>query len=87
MPGNLNPSNTSAAKDAVAELNEILRQWDEEQAVAGSDPTPHLVKLCELFELHTQNFLKRVNYNLYLPILVFSQQNLPHESICNQIDA
>ncbi|XP_047741540.1 DDB1- and CUL4-associated factor 1 [Hyalella azteca] len=59
MPSNVNASTNTVAKDAVAELTEILKQWEEEHTVPGSDPTPHLIKLCELFELHTLSFLKR----------------------------
>ncbi|XP_045592947.1 DDB1- and CUL4-associated factor 1 isoform X3 [Procambarus clarkii] len=49
----------SSNRDIVQELQEILRLWEEDQAVASKDPTPHLVKLCELFERETINFLKK----------------------------
>ncbi|KAK3859308.1 hypothetical protein Pcinc_034564 [Petrolisthes cinctipes] len=46
-------------RDVVQELQEILRQWEEDQTVSTRDPTPHIVKLCELFERETTNFLKK----------------------------
>ena len=59
MPGS-NIAN-SVARDAVTELTEILREWEEEHTLPAHDPTPHLIKLCDLFEHHTNNFLKRVS--------------------------
>ncbi|KAB7500608.1 Protein VPRBP [Armadillidium nasatum] len=49
------PSN----KDVVQELQEILRSWEDSQSVSTNDPTEYLVKLCELFERETVNFLKQ----------------------------
>lgn len=49
----------SSNRDIVQELQVILLQWDEDQSVASKDPTPHLIKLCELFERETINFLKK----------------------------
>ncbi|XP_069954459.1 DDB1- and CUL4-associated factor 1 isoform X2 [Cherax quadricarinatus] len=49
----------SSNRDIVQELQEILRLWEEDQSVASKDPTPHLIKLCELFERETFNFLKK----------------------------
>ncbi|XP_037788509.1 LOW QUALITY PROTEIN: DDB1- and CUL4-associated factor 1-like [Penaeus monodon] len=49
----------SSNRDVVQELQEILRQWEEDQSVPSRDPTPHLIKLCELFERETVNFLKK----------------------------
>ncbi|KAG0717964.1 Protein mahjong [Chionoecetes opilio] len=51
------PSSTN--RDVVQELQEILRQWEEDLAVPSRDPTPHLTKLCHLFERETVNFLKK----------------------------
>jgi len=63
MPVNIingGSNNNNAAKDAVNSLNEILHDWEEVHDNNGMDPVPHLVKLCDLFELHTNNFLKKV---------------------------
>ncbi|XP_066939041.1 DDB1- and CUL4-associated factor 1 isoform X1 [Macrobrachium rosenbergii] len=49
----------SSNRDVVQELQEILKQWEEDQAVPTKDPTPHLIKLCHLFERETVNFLKK----------------------------
>ncbi|XP_063852403.1 protein mahjong-like [Scylla paramamosain] len=49
----------SSNRDVLQELQEILRQWEEDQAIASKDPTPQLAKLCELFERETINFLKK----------------------------
>ena len=47
-------------KHVIHELNDIFHSWEEDQAVATNDPTPHLIKMCELFERETINFLKKV---------------------------
>ncbi|KAK7070849.1 hypothetical protein SK128_017179 [Halocaridina rubra] len=46
-------------RDVVQELQEILKQWEEDQSVSTKDPTPHLLKLCQLFERETIHFLKK----------------------------
>lgn len=56
----------SSNRDIVQELQVILLQWEEDQSVASKDPTPHLIKLCELFERETINFLKKVRHNKHI---------------------
>lgn len=62
------PSN----KDVVQELQEILRSWEDSQSVTTNDPTEHLVKLCELFERETVNFLKQVSLYSHKDISYYS---------------
>lgn len=50
----------SSNRDVLQELQEILKQWEEDLATPSKDPTPQLIKLCELFERETINFLKKV---------------------------
>ena len=58
MPAN---ANSSGSRDCVNELNDILHEWEETHNSPGNDPVHHLIQLCELFELHTINFLKKVS--------------------------
>ncbi|XP_076063100.1 lisH and WD40 domain-containing protein mahjong isoform X2 [Oratosquilla oratoria] len=48
----------SSNRDVIQELHEVLRQWEDDQSLTTVDPTPHLIKLCEIFERETINFLK-----------------------------
>lgn len=50
---------STSNREVVQELQEILRVWEEDNAVTTRDPTPHLIKLCELFERETINFMKK----------------------------
>ncbi|VVC46308.1 Hypothetical protein CINCED_3A018660, partial [Cinara cedri] len=44
---------------SISELTHTLRKWEEELQSPNFDPTPTLLKLCELFETESKNYLKK----------------------------
>ncbi|CAH1724928.1 DDB1- and CUL4-associated factor 1 isoform X2 [Aphis gossypii] len=46
-------------EQSVSELTNLLRKWEEEMPTPNFNPIPTLIKLCELFEAESKNYLKK----------------------------
>ncbi|XP_008184180.1 DDB1- and CUL4-associated factor 1 isoform X1 [Acyrthosiphon pisum] len=46
-------------EQSVSELTNLLRRWEDEMPTPNYNPIPTLIKLCELFEAESKNYLKK----------------------------